>query len=316
MADGRRRRIGGGRGAGRGDNPLYIALTSAERRDPRGFIIPSDQPDFGTATRFVNALIKTGIAVQRATTPFTVGGKTYPANSYVVKTAQAFRPHVLDMFEPQDHPDDIPYPGAPPTAPYDSDRLHAGVSDGRQVRSHPRSIRRAVRARERSSEGSGRTITTSAAPAGYYFSHQANDSFIVLNRLLKAGEEVSWLQNGPLGRGTFYVAAKASTRAIVEQAAVELGVGFQAAATAPAGQKIGCVRRASRCSIRTATTTCHRAGRASSSRTSSSRTTASFRPTSTAADCGEIRRDRVQRRGAPDWWRRGPWRWTRRGAGW
>ncbi len=37
-----------------------------------------------------------------------------------MKTAQAFRPHVMDMFEPQDHPDDIPYPGGPPTPPYDS----------------------------------------------------------------------------------------------------------------------------------------------------------------------------------------------------
>ena len=37
-----------------------------------------------------------------------------------MKTAQAFRPHVMDMFEPQDHPDDIPYPGGAPTPPYDS----------------------------------------------------------------------------------------------------------------------------------------------------------------------------------------------------
>ena len=38
----------------------------------------------------------------------------------MVKAAQPFRPHVLDMFEPQDHPDDIPYPGGPPTRPYDN----------------------------------------------------------------------------------------------------------------------------------------------------------------------------------------------------
>ena len=37
-----------------------------------------------------------------------------------MKTAQAFRPHVLDMFEPQDHPNDFPYPGGPPIPPYDS----------------------------------------------------------------------------------------------------------------------------------------------------------------------------------------------------
>ena len=40
----------------------------------------------------------------------------------MVLTAQSFRPHVIDMFEPQDHPDNIPFPGAPPTPPYD----HAG----------------------------------------------------------------------------------------------------------------------------------------------------------------------------------------------
>src|SRR5438876_7700850 len=89
-------------------------------RDPRGYIIPSDQPDFLTATKFVNALIKTGITVERATSAFTVNGKDYPQGSYVVQTAQAFRPHILDMFEPQDHPNDIPYPGGPPTPPYDN----------------------------------------------------------------------------------------------------------------------------------------------------------------------------------------------------
>ncbi len=102
---------GGGRGGGGGggSDPLYTALTTKELRDPRGYILPSDQPDFATAVKFVNTLIKTGITINRATASFTVNGKTYPANSFVVKTAQAFRPHVMDMFEPQDHPDDIPY---------------------------------------------------------------------------------------------------------------------------------------------------------------------------------------------------------------
>ena len=95
-------------------------LRAPDKRDPRGFIIPSNQPDFLTATKFINVLIKTGITIHRATSEFKVAGKSYPAGSYVVKTAQAFRPHVLDMFEPQDHPDDIPYPGGPPTPPYDN----------------------------------------------------------------------------------------------------------------------------------------------------------------------------------------------------
>src|SRR5207244_6224831 len=80
-----------------------------------------DQPDFLTATKFINKLIETGIVVHRATAAFDVGNKSYPTGSYVVRCAQPFRAHVLDMFEPQDHPNDFAYPGAPPTPPYDID---------------------------------------------------------------------------------------------------------------------------------------------------------------------------------------------------
>jgi hypothetical protein len=98
----------------------FDAMRTPEKRDPRGFILPSDQPDFLTATKFINALIKNGVTIHRATAEFKVGGKSYPAGSYVVKSAQAFRPHVMDMFEPQDHPNDFAYPGGPPNPPYDS----------------------------------------------------------------------------------------------------------------------------------------------------------------------------------------------------
>ena len=64
--------------------------------------------------------MKTGVEVQQASADFDVNGKHYPSGSYVVLTAQAFRPQVLDMFEPQDHPNDFPYPGGPPNRPYDT----------------------------------------------------------------------------------------------------------------------------------------------------------------------------------------------------
>ena len=113
------------------------------RRDPRAYILPSDQPDFLTATKFVDALLKTGVDGASRDRRFTAGGKSYPAGSFVVKTAQAFRPHVLDMFEPQDHPDDIPYPGWAADAAVRQRRLDARVSDGREVRSRPRRRSRA-----------------------------------------------------------------------------------------------------------------------------------------------------------------------------
>ena len=98
----------------------YEELKKPEHRDPRGYIIPADQADFPTAVKFINALREVNVTVQRATRAFEVGGKQYPAGSFVVVTAQAFRPHVIDMFEPQDHPNVFPVPGGPPTPPYDN----------------------------------------------------------------------------------------------------------------------------------------------------------------------------------------------------
>jgi hypothetical protein len=97
---------GGGRGAGttgEQDMALWAAIHAPELRDPRGYILPSDQVDFPTATKFINMLLESGISVDRATRNFDVAGKKYPAGSSVVLTAQAFRPHIIDMFEPQVH---------------------------------------------------------------------------------------------------------------------------------------------------------------------------------------------------------------------
>lgn len=47
-------------------------------KDARGYIIPADQPDFATAVEFLNALIRTGVVVQKATADFTVAGKDIP----------------------------------------------------------------------------------------------------------------------------------------------------------------------------------------------------------------------------------------------
>ena len=231
-------RGGGGRGGGRGGvsgNPLYAAYTTPVNRDPRGFIMPSDAPDFGSSIRFVNALIKSGITVHRATAAFTVAGKQYPANSLIVKTAQAFRPHVMDMFEPQDHPDDFPYPGAPPTRPYDvagwTLAFTMGVKFDRILDGFDGPFEKLT---DFAKPPAG-AIRGGQTPVGYYFSHKANDSFIAINRLLAANEEVSWLANGPMGAGTFYVTAKPTTRAILQKAATDLGVSFEAAAAAPTG---------------------------------------------------------------------------------
>jgi hypothetical protein len=54
-----------------------VRLRDPRLRDPRGYILSADQPDFLTAVKFADALIKGGVTVHRAVASFTVGGKTY-----------------------------------------------------------------------------------------------------------------------------------------------------------------------------------------------------------------------------------------------
>src|SRR3954468_10559301 len=237
-------RGGRGGGFGRGGAPTAIynnVLHDPKMRDPRGFIVPSDQPDFLTATKFVNTLIKAGVFVDRATAPFTVAGKQYPAGSYVVRSAQPFRAHLMDMFEPQDHPDDIPYPGGAPRPPYDVTGYNIAYSMGIQ---YDRILDGFDGPFERIADlapvPQGK-VTAAPSGGGYLLSHEVNDAFVAVNRLLKANEDVFWLKAAATGggktypAGTMYVPAKASTLPILQKLAADKGLVFDAVASRPAG---------------------------------------------------------------------------------
>ncbi|MEK6283263.1 MAG: M14 metallopeptidase family protein [Acidobacteriota bacterium] len=225
----------------------YEMLRNPKDRDPRGYVIPSDQPDFLTATKFVNALIKNGIVIQRATAPFQVAGKSYPAGSFVIKTDQAFRPHVLDMFEPQDHPDDIPYPGGPPTPPYDSAgwtlAYQMGVVFDRFLEGFDGPFEK-VNGLAKPPPGKIGVLSACPPVAGFLLSHQVNDSFIAINRLLAAGEDVYWLRqplsaNGKTyGPGTIYVSNKSSALPIMQKLAQEFGLNFEGLSAKPQGEAL------------------------------------------------------------------------------
>jgi hypothetical protein len=238
-------RGGRGGGFGRGGAPIAIynnVLHDPAMRDPRGFIVPSDQPDFLTATKLVNTLIKAGVFVDRATAPFTVAGKPYPAGSYVVKAAQPFRAHLMDMFEPQDHPDDIPYPGGAPRPPYDVTGYNIAYSMGIQ---YDRILDGFDGPFERLADlapvPQGK-VTAAPAGGGYLLSHEVNDAFVAVNRLLKANEDVFWLKaaatmNGKTyPAGTMFIPAKATTLAVLQKVATDKGLTFDAVAARPAGE--------------------------------------------------------------------------------
>jgi hypothetical protein len=195
-------------------------LEDPASRDARGYIIPPDQKDFTTAVRFINALVKNGIDIHRATKSFDVAGKTYPAGSYVVMTAQAFRPHVLDMFEPQNHPDDIPYPGGPPTPPYDNAGWTLAYQMGVKF---DRVLDPFTGPFEKLKGFAPIPSGTVAQARGWYsWTRESNDAFTAANRLLKAGQEVYSVKSN----GTFFARATPEADKIVRAVAAERGVSF------------------------------------------------------------------------------------------
>jgi hypothetical protein len=213
----------------------YWSLMHApERRDPRAYVIPAGQADFPTATRFVNALLETGIDVERATASFSAGGKSYDEGSFVIRTAQPFRAHVLDMFEPQDHPNDFRYPGAPPTQPYDiagwTLAMQMGVRFDRVLEAVDGPFERV--AAWNLSAPEGRVPMPRWMPEGFLFSPRQNDAFTAVNRLLAAGLEVSRVDSVTdrygMGRGSFYVRARGRPAFVsVDSLAHQLGVDFE-----------------------------------------------------------------------------------------
>ncbi|QDU23487.1 M14 family metallopeptidase [Urbifossiella limnaea] len=223
-------------GKGKGGADFDKLFRDPAKRDPRGYVLPADQPDFLTATKFVNALLGTGVTVHRATADFTAGGKSYPKGSYVVKTGQAFRAHVLDMFEPQDHPNDFAYPGGPPVRPYDSagytlayqmavkfDRLLDGFDGPFEAITT-----------ETVAPPPGRVLGADGA-VGFVLGVETNDAFRAVNRLHKAGEEVRRVQTAGGGHaaGTFFVPRKDTTPEVVKTIAADLGVTFRGVKDAP-----------------------------------------------------------------------------------
>jgi hypothetical protein len=235
---------GGGRGEAAVASELYEkVLRDPQFRDPRGYIMPSDQPDFPTTTKFVNSLLKNGLDVMRASAAFTVAGKKYPTGSYVVKTNQAFRPMVREMFEPQDHPRDEAYPGGPPVPPYDiagwTLAMQMGVEYDRILDDFGGPFTKLKFTMLPNDPGS---IIGASNPAGYLISHRINNSFTLINRLLKNKSEVYWLQSAltadgqDLGTGPIWVPASSSALPVLQKGARELGITIHAVAQAPTGQ--------------------------------------------------------------------------------
>ena len=86
---------------------------------PSTIVIPA-QPARDTAVNAALRILQRGqVEVQRATAGFTAGGKSYPAGSLLIHTAQPYGAFAKALLEVQQYPNLREYPGGPPKRPYD-----------------------------------------------------------------------------------------------------------------------------------------------------------------------------------------------------
>ncbi len=183
-----------------------------------------------------------GCTVHKATAEFEVAGKKYPVGSLVVMAAQPFRAHVMDMFEPQDHPNDFAYPGGPPVPPYDTTgytlAFQMGMKFDRVLEGFKGPFE--VVKEEVLTPSAGKILNAQGA-AGYLFDIRSTESFKAMNRLHKAGESVLRVNEPVTAGGTTYPVgcffvpnAKKGSSDTAEKIAKELGITFVGLPAVPA----------------------------------------------------------------------------------
>ncbi|MEO5800598.1 MAG: M14 metallopeptidase family protein, partial [Gemmatimonadales bacterium] len=199
-------------------------LREPARRDPRAYVIPAGQAEMGNALDFLQALSTSGIEIHQATSAFTVKGVTYPKGSFVVRGDQAFRPHVLDMFEPQHHPTDLQYPGGPPKRPYDNAgytlAFQMGVQFDRLLDAFDAPLT-PITTEEIHPDAAAFDTKAKA----WRIAAGSTDGFLAVNRLVKASQRVDRLANGD-----FIVPASKASAQILGGLARERGLPTFAAA--------------------------------------------------------------------------------------
>ncbi len=214
------------------------ATAAGERGSPFAYVVPIGQWDPSEAVNLVNVFRYSGVEVHRATQAFRADGAEYPAGSYILYAAQAFRPHLVNLMEPQRYPEREQYPGGPPETPYDlagwTLPLQLGVRvdriDGR-FQAQTEQIADLASVDPGSIAGSG--------GYGYAFGPNSNAAFHAVNRLLAEGHSVlvsnERFEAGGRAQpaGAFVVRTGPGVNEAVQSLAREFGLDFKGIAAAP-----------------------------------------------------------------------------------
>ena len=172
---------------------------------PFAFLIPPEQRDPTAAITLVQLLQAEAAEVHVADASFVADHRPYPAGTHVVRLDQPFGRWVKDILEPQDYPDiRWPDPTAALDKPYDITAWSLGMLMGVETVQIEAPFEASLTLlMEDAVPAPGRVVGSGTT---YLLSHESNQSFVALNRLLALGATVEWAREPLAAAGASYPA--------------------------------------------------------------------------------------------------------------
>ena len=180
-----------------GQDAVYRGLTES----PSAFVLPVDPNDPATLNWMLEVLDFQGVEVHKAAKAFVADGKDYPAGTFVILTAQPYRPNVMALLEKQQYPDRLQYPGGPAEAPYDVAGWTLPMQMGVECIRVEKQFEAELVLVNTFSRVSGAFVSGDAS-YGFAFRPEANYSATVRSKLLAAGFKLKWMMEPAKVGGT------------------------------------------------------------------------------------------------------------------
>ncbi len=218
-----------------GQDAVYRGLTES----PSAFVLPVDPNDPATLNWMLEVLDFQGVEVHKAAKAFVADGKNYPAGTFVILTAQPYRPNVMALLEKQQYPDRLQYPGGPAEAPYDVAGWTLPMQMGVECIRVEKQFEAELVLVNTFSRVSGAFVSGDAS-YGFAFRPEANYSATVRSKLLAAGFKLKWMMEPAkvggteLPAGTTIVLAAPGLETKLFEMATKYSSTFYPVAAAPA----------------------------------------------------------------------------------
>jgi len=225
-------------------NIYQMGRQSIERgkgESPSAYVIGIEgQHDPSAAVGMVEVLRLGGLDIEQAEEAFEAGGQQFSKGTYIIRTAQAFRPYLVDLMEPQKYPEK---PAGQDAQPYDMTGWTLPMQMGVKVVKLNRDLTVATRMVD---EVSLPLVENFPAFRYYVIDRRWNTAFTLVNRLLKAGVGVEVLPDGVevagavLPAGSFLVTGDSGE--LIHKISAEVRIPVRGTDSLPAGKTERLVR--------------------------------------------------------------------------